>query len=51
MLSLVIAYERAAWQDVDALAANLNLSDAIAKLPVLYQEAVTWATTTALGEG
>ena len=50
VLSLVIAYERAAWQDVDALAARLNLSDAIAKLPALYQEAVTWATTTALGE-
>jgi c-di-GMP-related signal transduction protein len=49
VLMLVIAYERAAWQDVDALASTLQLSNAIQQLPGLYQEAVTWATTTALG--
>ena len=49
VLALVVAYERAAWHDVDTLASKLQLSDAIGKLPALYQEAVAWATATALG--
>ena len=49
VLSLVIAYERAAWLDVDALAARLQLSAAFDQLPGLYQQALTWATTTAMG--
>jgi EAL and modified HD-GYP domain-containing signal transduction protein len=48
-LSLVIAYERAAWDEVETLAQKLNLRDSTAKLPGFYQDALTWATETVKG--
>jgi len=47
-LSLVIAYERASWQDVDTLTQRLGIKNSMEKLPRAYQDALTWATTTAL---
>jgi c-di-GMP-related signal transduction protein len=47
-LSLVIAYERASWQNVDTLTQRLGIKDSMSKLPRYYQDALTWATTTAL---
>ncbi|HEX4353052.1 MAG TPA: HDOD domain-containing protein, partial [Polyangiales bacterium] len=40
-LSLVIAYERAAWDEVETLSQKLNLRDSAAKLPGFYQDALT----------
>jgi c-di-GMP-related signal transduction protein len=48
VLSLVIAYERADWQTVEMLSSRLALQDSLCKLPRFYQEALTWATTTAM---
>jgi EAL and modified HD-GYP domain-containing signal transduction protein len=46
-LALVIAYERAAWEDVDSLSERLKLRDGLTKLPGFYQDALSWATATA----
>lgn len=52
VLSLVVAYERADWADVDRLCKALGIVDSPEKLPRMYQDALTWATTTALaGQG
>ena len=48
VLSLIVAYERAEWSDVETLCTRLNIVDSPAKLPRMYQDALTWATTTAL---
>jgi EAL and modified HD-GYP domain-containing signal transduction protein len=45
VLRLVIAYERGQWDEVDALAATLGLPTEN-ELPVLYRDAVAWATST-----
>jgi EAL and modified HD-GYP domain-containing signal transduction protein len=48
VLGLVIAYERADWQTVETLSSKLALPDSLTKLPRFYQEALSWATTTAM---
>jgi c-di-GMP-related signal transduction protein len=50
VLRLVIAYERGQWDDVDTLAATLGLRTEN-ELPVLYREAVAWATSTHFAAG
>jgi c-di-GMP-related signal transduction protein len=47
-LALVIAYERADWQQVDQISKRLGLPDSIMKLPRCYQDALSWAASTAL---
>lgn len=47
-LALVIAYERADWQQVDEITKRLGLADSILKLPRCYQDALSWAASTAL---
>ncbi|HKU43341.1 MAG TPA: HDOD domain-containing protein [Polyangiales bacterium] len=47
-LALVIAYERADWETVDALSSRLGLANSLITLPRCYQEALSWATTTAM---
>ena len=46
-LALVTAYERAGWEEVDALLASLNISESKRQLPKFYEEALSWALTTA----
>ncbi|HKP56170.1 MAG TPA: HDOD domain-containing protein [Polyangiales bacterium] len=48
VLALVTAYERADWRNVDALSTRLSLQNSIGTLPRFYQEALAWATTTAM---
>jgi EAL and modified HD-GYP domain-containing signal transduction protein len=50
-LQLVLAYERAEWNEVDRLWSSLSRSSNSAALPGMYQSAVTWATATARGDG
>lgn len=47
-LALVIAYERADWERVDQITKRLDLADSINKLPRCYQDALSWAASTAL---
>lgn len=48
VLSLVVAFERADWKAVERGCNKLALVDAIRTLPRYYQDALSWAMTTAL---